>query len=61
MTVRPLVQSNDNKHQAPAAGQFGIVPGIQLRAYRPSGCPSLEQFEARFRLANDRSDPLRAA
>ena len=33
----------------PAVGQFGIFPAggvIELHAYRPSGCPSIEQFEA---------------
>lgn len=58
-----LAITSDRKAIAPAAGQFGIAAGRgpELRAYRPSGCPSLEQFEARYRLANDRNDTPRAA
>ena len=50
------------KPAAPAAGQFGIEAGRpESRPYRPAGCPSPEQFEARFSLANDRADSPRAA
>jgi hypothetical protein len=62
MTVRNLVPRPD-KSQAPAAGRFGIVAGQDCapRSYRPAGCPSLEQFEARFLLADAKARPPRAA
>ena len=47
-----------------AAGTFGIdprVPQLNLRHYQPTGCPSLEQFEARFQVANDPRAAHRAA
>lgn len=60
--MQPLVKGESNKPQAPAAGRFGIEPGgVELRAYRPLGCPSLEQFEARFLLADERKDSLKTA
>ena len=39
------------KPTPPAAGQFGLRPPSEiypLKAYRPIGCPSLDQFEARL-------------
>ncbi len=57
--------SNNSEHKGrpPAAGQFGIAAGAttDMRGYLPTGCPSVEQFEARFILANDRHQPPRAA
>lgn len=47
------------KPSAPAVGQFGIDSGRagEVRPYRPTGCPSVEQFEARFGRANDGRSP----
>ncbi|NNM75451.1 hypothetical protein HJG53_00815 [Sphingomonas sp. ID1715] len=47
--------ANDDKTIAPAAGRFGIARAdvMELRIYRPAGCPSAEQFAARFHVAND--------
>lgn len=61
--MRHATTDKDSKATPPAAGQFGISPGRELnaRSYRPAGCPSLDQFEARFLLANDRADTPRAA
>lgn len=61
--MHKLLTVHDEETKAPAAGQFGIAgaPAPELRAYRPAGCPSLEQFEARFLLASDRDDRPRAA
>ena len=61
--MRSFAETNDNNPVPTpiAAGQFGIVQGVELRPYRPVGCPSMEQFEARFLLANDRGDKPRAA
>ena len=61
--MRKFEKSNDTKLSPTpiAAGQFGILHGVELRPYRPVGCPSLEQFEASFLLANDSSDSPRAA
>lgn len=61
--MNSVVTVNSRKAQAPAAGHFGVATGLTVepRSYRPSGCPSLEQFEARFRFANDRDDSPRAA
>lgn len=47
MTVPSVTKCIDGK-PAPAAGQFGMWPGGELPAYRPPGCPSLEQFEAHY-------------
>lgn len=55
------------KHPAPlppAAGQFGLGPHgrlIEPHGYHPAECPSLEQFEARFLIANDPRHSLRVA
>ncbi len=56
MTVRDLAKSNDNQptHTPLAAGKFGIMQGVELRPYRPLGCPSVEQFEAQYSLVDDR-------
>jgi hypothetical protein len=56
MDVRTPSGDNRDQPKAPAAGQFGIErsAGLELRIYRPAGCPSMEQFEARFQVANDR-------
>ena len=61
--MRNLIKINDNDPTPtpPAAGQFGISQGVELRRYRPQGCPSLEQFEARFRQSNDEHEPPQAA
>lgn len=57
--MRSLSKTSDNKaFPTPlAAGQFGINPGVEVRAYRPLGCPSLEQFEAHFQLTDDEPHP----
>jgi hypothetical protein len=56
MDVRTISGDNCNQPLPPAAGQFGIErsAALELRIYRPAGCPSMEQFEARFQVANDR-------
>jgi hypothetical protein len=63
MMVERFVTLPSAKPLAPAAGRFGIDAGRgdEMRAYRPAGCPSMEQFAARFRLANDRDGSPRAA
>lgn len=56
--LKPAESHRKSSPKPPAAGQFGMdKPGAERRAYRPSGCPSLEQFEAAFLLASDRRDP----
>jgi hypothetical protein len=62
MDVRVITGDNCNQPLPPAAGKFGIEHslGLELRIYRPAGCPSMEQFEARFQVANDR-DPRPSA
>lgn len=46
-TIRP-------KPLPPAAGKFGERSTDEKGgARRPAGCPSIEQFEARFLFAND--------
>ncbi|MFD1611371.1 hypothetical protein ACFSCW_06100 [Sphingomonas tabacisoli] len=48
----------------PAAGQFGWMPSAasgEAHGSRPTGCPSLEQFEARYLYSNDPHHPPRAA
>ena len=51
-----------DKPSPPAAGKFGLDRnGVELPAYHPTGCPSLEQFEARYLFASDTSGPLSAA
>jgi hypothetical protein len=62
--VSDFIQARRSKLPPPAAGQFGLGPcaeRVELRAYRPAGCPTLEQFEARFTIANDPHHPPRAA
>ena len=58
-----LVKTIRAKPMPPAAGQFGLLPPSEvhaLRAYRPIGCPSLEQFEARLLFAADPDRPKAA-
>ena len=53
-----------SKPLPPAAGRFGehgVGNGCDPVAYRPAGCPSLEQFETRFLFANDQKHPPHAA
>jgi hypothetical protein len=46
----------------PAAGKFGERAASEAGGgYRPAGCPSMDQFEARFLFANDRKQPPHAA
>ncbi len=63
MAVRKSGQDSGKTGQAPAVGQFGVPSGhaADVHGYRPAGCPSLEQFEARFRLAGDPHGAPRAA
>jgi hypothetical protein len=43
----------------PAAGQFGMTsPGGDPRSYRPTGCPSVEQFEQAFLVADGEAVPF---
>jgi hypothetical protein len=52
MTVRSLDENGSSGRPEPlAAGRFGIRPGLEPRPYHPVGCPSLDQFEAKFRKA----------
>jgi hypothetical protein len=52
MTVRRLDENNSSNRPEPlAAGRFGIRPGLEPRPYHPVGCPSLDQFEAKFQRA----------
>lgn len=48
--------TTDDKRVPPAAGRFGIARAdvLELRIYRPAGCPSADQFAERFQIANDR-------
>jgi hypothetical protein len=63
MIVRKLENGTNGKECPPAAGQFGIAAGasFDVRSYRPAGCPSVEQFAARFCVTNDGDKPSRAA
>jgi hypothetical protein len=55
--LKPVESRPKSAPNPPAAGQFGMdKPGVELRSYRPLGCPSLEQFEARFLFAANRDD-----
>ena len=61
-TVSDVVKPNHPKPLAPAVGKFGEFSkddGGEGR--RPTGCPSLEQFETRFLFANDQKHPPHAA
>lgn len=52
--VSAAVTGKEGRTEPPAAGRFGIpaAGGAEPRTYRPAGCPSPEQFEERFRLAD---------
>jgi hypothetical protein len=51
-----------SKPLPPAAGKFGERAVSEAAgAHRPAGCPSVEQFEARFLFANDSKQPPHAA
>ena len=59
-----IVKPIRTKPSPPAAGRFGLLPPadrLELRAYTPSGCPSLEQFEARFLFGGESRTPPKAA
>ncbi|HEV2568373.1 hypothetical protein [Sphingomonas sp.] len=61
--MRSFANDDRTNPTAPAAGRFGIArsDGLELRIYRPVGCPSVEQFAARFHVANDRGNRPSAA
>ena len=53
-----------SKPLPPAVGRFGehgVGGAFEPSTYRPTGCPSLEQFEARFLFANEHKHPPHAA
>ncbi|MVO78564.1 hypothetical protein GON01_11560 [Sphingomonas sp. MAH-20] len=51
-----------SKPLPPAAGKFGErAVSASSGGYRPAGCPSPDQFEARFLFANDPKQPPHAA
>ena len=58
ITVLKVLQASDRKVQAPAAGYFGMSTGARpdVSVDRPAGCPSSEQFEARFGRSVDAKD-----
>lgn len=59
--VSHVVKQIRSKPLPPAAGKFGELAADKTGGHRPSGCPSVDQFEARFLLANDPKHPPRAA
>jgi hypothetical protein len=62
MPVPDSVKPISSKPPPPAAGKFGErAVGQAVGAHRPSGCPSLDQFEARFLFANNPKQPPHAA
>jgi len=58
--VSDVVKPIHLKPLPPAAGKFGEF-AAHGHVHRPSGCPSLEQFESRFLFANDSKHPPHAA
>ena len=59
--VSDVVKPIRSKPLPPAAGRFGELAADKTGGHRPSGCPSIDQFETRFLLANDPKRPPRAA
>lgn len=62
LIVPDRVEPIRSKPLPPAAGKFGERGvGEVGGSYRPAGCPSPDQFEARFLFANDSKRPPHAA
>lgn len=62
LIVADPIHPTGSKPLPPAAGKFGERgPAEVSGGYRPAGCPSMDQFEARFLFANDRRQPPHAA